>query len=208
MIWNGTLNVVFSAWKPILAFLFIIFFVASIMVLIVAKQTKISPLLVLKKGFPTFIIGMTTASSVAAFGTCANTCESKLGVSSHITSFGIPLGIVMFPPATSMYFIIICLHAAEIYQVECSPLWFVMAIFSATVLAIASPPIPGGTLTCYTIMFTQLGIPSEALVVALTLDMLCDFVATGMNMFCLQLDLTIQSKRMNLLDTTILRKKI
>lgn len=197
MIWNGTLNVVLSAWKPILAFLFIIFFIATIMVLIVARQNRISPLLVFKKGFPTFIIGMTTASSVAAFGTCANTCESKLGVSSHITSFGIPLGIVMFPPATSIYFIIICLHAAEIYQVECSPLWFVLAIFSATVLAIASPPIPGGTLTCYTIMFTQLGIPSEALVVALALDMLCDFVATGMNMFCLQLDLTIQSKKMN-----------
>ena len=208
MIWNGTLNVVLSAWKPLLAFIFIMLFVAALMILIVARQGKISPRLVLKKGLPTFIIGMTTASSVAAFGTCANICERKLGVSNHITSFGIPLGIVMFPPATSVYFIIICLHAAEIYQVECSPLWIVLAVFSATVLAIASPPIPGGTLTCYTIMFTQLGLPTEALVVALALDILCDFVATGMNMFCLQLDLAIQSKRMDLLDKNVLRKGI
>ena len=121
-------------------------------------------------------------------------------------SFGVPLGIVMFPPATAMYFIIICIYTAEVYQVECSIVWFVLAIFSATVLAIAAPPIPGGTLTCYTIMFTQLGLPTEALVVALALDVLCDFVATGMNMFCLQMELVIQSKRMGLLNETVLRK--
>ncbi|MBR3751563.1 MAG: cation:dicarboxylase symporter family transporter, partial [Ruminiclostridium sp.] len=127
-------------------------------------------------------------------------------ISNHITSFGIPLGIVMFPPATAMYFIIICIYAAEVYGVECSLVWFVLAIFSAGVLAIASPPIPGGTLTCYTIMFTQLGLPEEALVVALALDVLCDFVATGMNMFCLQMELVIQSKKMGLLKEEVLQK--
>ena len=207
MIWSGTLDVVLSAWKPLLAFLVIAVIIAAAMVLTAAYRGKASPLLILKKSLPTFVIGMTTASSVATFGTCANVCEKKLGVSNHITSFGVPLGIVMFPPATAMYFIIICIYTAEVYQVECSIVWFVLAIFSATVLAIAAPPIPGGTLTCYTIMFTQLGLPTEALVVALALDVLCDFVATGMNMFCLQMELVIQSKRMGLLNETVLRKE-
>ena len=206
MIWTGTLDIVLSAWKPFLAFLLIIVLVAMVMVLIVARMGSVSPRLVLKKCLPTFIIGMTTASSVATFGTCANTCERKLGVSNHITSFGVPLGIVMFPPATSLYFMLICIYAAEIYHVECSVMWFVLAVFSAAVLAIASPPIPGGTLTCYTIMFAQLGIPAEALVVALALDVLCDFVATGMNMFCLQLELVIQAKRMDLLNKAMIQK--
>ena len=138
---------------------------------------------------------------------CTNISEKKLGVSEHITSFGVPLGVVMFPPATAMYFLIICIYTAEIYQVECSVVWFVLAIFSAVVLAIASPPIPGGTLTCYTILFTQLGLPTEALVVALALDVLCDFVATGMNMFCLQMELVIQSKGMGLLNDSVLQKE-
>jgi len=205
MIWSGTLDVVLSAWKPLLVFLAVVVIIAAAMVLVAAHRGRTSPLLILKKSLPTFIIGMTTASSVATFGTCANICEKKLGVSNHITSFGVPLGIVMFPPATAMYFIIICIYAAEIYQVECSVVWFILAIFSAVVLAIAAPPIPGGTLTCYTIMFTQLGLPTEALVVALALDVLCDFVATGMNMFCLQMELVIQSKRMGLLDESVLR---
>ena len=207
MIWSGTLDVVLSAWKPMLVFLMIAVIIAIAMVLAAATRSKTSFLLVLKKSLPTFIIGMTTASSVATFGTCSNICEKKLGVSEHITSFGVPLGVVMFPPATAMYFLIICIYTAEAYQVECSIPWFALAIFSAVVLAIASPPIPGGTLTCYTILFTQLGLPTEALVVALALDVLCDFVATGMNMFCLQLELVIQSKKMGLLNETVLQKK-
>ena len=207
MIWSGTLDVVLSAWKPMGVFLIIAAIVAAAMVFAAAVCTKTSPLSLLKKSMPAFVIGVTTASSAAAFGTCTNICEKKLGISSHITSFGLPLGFVMFPPATAMYFLIICIYTAEAYQVECSAIWFVLAIFSATILAIAAPPIPGGTLTCYTIMFSQLGLPAEALVVALALDVLCDFVATGMNMLCLQMELLIQSKGMGLLNDRLLQRK-
>lgn len=208
MIWSGTLDVVLSAWKPLVVFIGLTLLIAAVQLLYASLRYGVSPALFLKKSLPTFIIGMTTASSVATFGTCVNTCEKKLGVSSNITSFGVPLGIVMFPPATAIYFNIICIHTAEVYQVECSLVWFVLAIFTATVLSIASPPIPGGTLTCYTIMFTQLGLPTEALVVALALDVLCDFFATGMNMFCLQTELVIQARGMGLLDEVRLRKPL
>ena len=206
MIWSGTLDVVLSAWKPMLIFMIIAIIIALAMILSAALCVHTSPLLLLKKSIPAFVIGITTASSAAAFGTCTNICEKKLGVSNNITSFGLPLGFVMFPPATAMYFLIICLYTAEAYQVECSIIWCVLAIFSAAILAIAAPPIPGGTLTCYTIMFSQLGLPTEALVVALALDVLCDFVATGVNMLCLQMELVIQSKRMGLINEAILRK--
>lgn len=206
MIWSDTLGVVLAAWKPLVLFVAVTIGVAAAMVLIVAFRGKANPIQVLKKGLPTLIIGTTTASSVATFGTCANISEKKLGVSNHITSFGVPLGIVMFPPATAIYFIIICIYTAEVYGVECSLVWFVLAVFSAVVLAVAAPPIPGGTLTCYTIMFVQLGLPEEALVVALALDVLCDFVATGMNMFCLQMELVIQAKNLGMLNKKILGK--
>ena len=208
MIWSDTLGVVLSAWKPLVVFILVILLTAAAMTLFASLRNGVSPVLFFKKSLPTFVIGVTTASSVASFGTCVNTCERKLGVSSHITSFGVPLGIVMFPPATAMYFIIICIYTAEVYAVECSLVWFALAIFSAVVLSIASPPIPGGTLTCYTIMFSQLGLPEEALVVALALDVLCDFFATGMNMFCLQTELVIQAKGMAMLNEKTLHKPL
>ena len=113
----------------------------------------------------------------------------------------------MFPPASALCFILICIHSANVYAVECSATWLVLVIFAGVILAIASPPIPGGTLTCYTILFAQLGIPESALVTALALDVLCDFVATGMNMFCLQMELVIQAKSTGTLNESVLHQK-
>ena len=200
LIWSGTIGVVLSAWKPLVALVVLSGLMALGMVLLAALRTRSSPLQLAKTCLPTFIIAATTASSVASFGSCVMTCERKLGIRSNITSFGVPLGIVMFPPSSALCFILICIHAAEVYQVECSATWIILAIFTGVILAIASPPIPGGTLTCYTILFMQLGLPEEGLVVALALDVLFDFIATGVNMFCLQMELLIQAKNTGMLD--------
>ena len=207
MIWSNTLGIVVAAWKPVVIFVLAMVFLSALMLVLAGILCKVNPILILKKGFSTFIIGVSTASSIATFGNCSNVCEKKLGIANNITSFGVPLGIVMFPPSTAIYFIFICIYTAEVYGIECSLAWFVLAIFSAVVLAIASPPIPGGTLTCYTIMFIQLGLPEEALVVALALDVLLDFIATGMNMFTLQLELLVQAKGMGVVKEKILRKQ-
>lgn len=207
LVWSGTLDVVLSAWKPFLALLLLTVLMALGMILLAALRTKTHPITLLKKSLSTLIIAMTTASSVASFGTCVTTCEKKLGIGNNITSFGVPLGIVMFPPASALCFILICVHSAEVYNVECSVTWLILVIFAGVILAIASPPIPGGTLTCYTILFAQLGIPESALVTALALDVLCDFVATGMNMFCLQMELVIQAKNTGTLNDNVLHQK-
>ena len=207
LMWSGTLDVVLSAWKPLVVLVLLSVVMSAFLLLLAAWRTRVSPRLLFKKVLPTFIIAATTASSVASFGTCVSTCEQKLGVSNSITSFGTPLGVVLFPPSTAVCFILICIYSAEVYAVECSLTWFVLVIFTGTLLAIASPPIPGGTLTCYTILFAQLGIPEVALVAALALDVLCDFVATGFNMLCLELELVLQAKNTGLLNTKIMHKE-
>lgn len=198
---------VLAAWKPVVVFVVAMLLLSLLMTAYAAARTRISPLLLLKKGLPTGVIAVTTASSVAAFGSCTFTCEQKLGVDKRMTSFGVPLGVVMFPPGTAMYFLIICIYMAETYAIQCSPVWFLLAVFTSTVLAIAAPPIPSGTLTCYTILFSQLGLPEEALAVALALDVLFDFMATGVNMYTLQMELLIQARRMKMPNLNILQKK-
>ena len=109
MIWSDTLGIVVAAWKPVVIFMLAMLILSGLMLLLAAILCKVSPILILKKGFSTFIIGVSTASSIATFGNCSNVCEKKFGIANNITSFGVPLGIVMFPPATAIYFIFICL---------------------------------------------------------------------------------------------------
>ena len=45
-----------------------------------AVRLKVSPILLMKKMLPTYMIALTTASSAAAFSTNLETCERKLGI--------------------------------------------------------------------------------------------------------------------------------
>ena len=41
-----------------------------------------------------------------------------------------------------------------------------LGVVNAVILSIAAPPIPGGGLSCFTLMFLQLGIPLEGIALA------------------------------------------
>ena len=81
------------------------------------------------------------------------------------------------------------------------------AAFMAALLAIATPPIPGGGVVAYTILFNRLGIPDDALAILLSVDILFDFVDTASNMYNLPLMLSNVALRMGLLNCEVLRKK-
>lgn len=130
-----------------------------------------------------------------------------MGIPSQLTGFGLPIGMVLFRTGSVVNNILVCLYAAETASVECALIWFVLAVFTSIVLSIASPPIPGGALTCYTILFSQLGLPEEILVVVLALDLVFDFVITGVNVYSLQLEMLLHAKRWKMLDDAVLRKE-
>ena len=129
------------------------------------------------------------------------------GISNTISSFGIPLGIVALKPATAINYVTAALFFASFYHVEISATWIVMLIFSVGILAIATPPIPGGAMTAYTVLFTQLGIPAQAIAVALACDALFDFIDTGFDQFTLPLVMLPQANKLGMVDKNILRSK-
>jgi Na+/H+-dicarboxylate symporter len=163
--------------------------------------------MLVKKLLPVFMIGITTASSSAAFATNIETCEKKLGVHPKIVSFGLPLGSVLFMPASAVGFLIIAMCMAEIFGVAITLPWLLIAILLSGILAMAAPPIPGGAISSYTILFSQLGIPPEALPFAIAIEVVFDFVATAVNITSLPIVLTMLAGRLTLLDENVLRKE-
>lgn len=96
---------------------------------------------------------------------------------------------------------------AEIYGVTVSPVWLATACLITIVLAVAAPPIPGGALTCYTILFVQLKIPMEAVAVTIALNVILEFITTAVNLFCLQAELVELAAGLDMLDVRRLREK-
>ena len=207
MFWSGAIAVYAGVLK-----LFIVFVAGALVFLIVfvvytGIRNKVSPIMIFKKGIPALVIGLTTASSAAAFGANVNACRTKYGIDDSISSFGIPLGMVTSKPITSIDFLVTGLFFAESLKIDVSVSWVVVLIITCAILAVATPPIPGGAVTSYTVLLMQLGIPMEALAIALAADTLFDFIGTGINQFSIPLVLLNQAGKIDLVDRNILTKK-
>lgn len=81
-----------------------------------------------------------------------------------------------------------------------------MAFLISIVLAVAAPPIPGGALTCYAILFAQLKIPMEVMAVTIALNVILEFATTAGNLFCLQTELVELPAGLDMLDAGKLRE--
>jgi len=95
---------------------------------------------------------------------------------------------------------------AREYSVTITPFWIVTAVFVCGILAIATPPIPGGALSILTVMFLQLGIPAEALAVAISIDLITDYIVTAGDITCLQEELILSAGKMGQLNQETLKK--
>ena len=169
-------------------------------------RLRVSFPLVLRKLLPTYLIALSTASSSAALSSNLETCERRLGVSGRIVHFAVPLGQVMFKTGGAVGFFVLALGLAEFYGVAMPLSWIVTGVLTAGLLAIAAPPVPGGSLTCYTVLLAQLGIPDEAIGLAVAGNVILDFFMTSCGISCLQSELMLSANKLGMLDRDRLEK--
>lgn len=206
IIWSDSIRSLIEMWKPLAAFVLVTAVMLCIMLVTVAAKENVKVTVLFKKMMPTFLIGFGTASSVAANGECSESLFKRMGVNQRFVEFGQPTGGVVFMPATAINFMACTLYMAARYHVRVSLLWFIIAILICTFVAVATPPVPGGAITAYAIIFSQLGIPEDAVGVMLAMDILFDFAATAFDGAFLQLELLRQADENKMLDYDILRK--
>ena len=205
-IWSGSAGQLLGLWKPFLLYLLINGIFVAILTAEVSLRTRTSPLLLLKKVFPATLVAFTTASSMASYSTCQETCAKRLGIRQRLFDFSFPLGLVVYMPSGVTTFALPAGYLAEAYQIPVSPTWFLTAMILSAFLSVAVPPTPGAMLTCYGILLTQLGIPMDAMLLAVTLNVVLDFFMTAVDVLTLQLDLTSQAKILHMLDEETLRR--
>ena len=85
----------------------------------------------------------------------------------------------MFKPIAALNYMIQCMFFAQMYHLKVSALWIVIMIVTCVILSVATTPIPGGGMAIYAVIFTQLGIPSEALAIALACESVFDYNRLG-----------------------------
>ena len=159
-----------------------------------------------KKLLPVFLTALSSASSTAAHSVSFECAEEELGVDKGLVKVGVPIGFVLCIPGEPLNYLVMAFFFAEYYQTECSTAWIVMMVLLCLILGFATPPVPGGTLASFTLLFAQAGIPIAAVGMSLAVAMLFDFIGTALNVTFLQLELLNLAHRFRLLDERRLRK--
>ena len=205
LIWSGTITAVSAAWKLVLASAAMMTTAAGFLLLRTAWRWKIPPALLLKKVAPAFLVTFSTASSTAAFGTCQETCQKQFGIDSALSGFGIPTGIMLSRSNLAIFYLLAIFFFAERYGVSASPVWLVTALFSAALMGIAAPPVPGGGAAVFAMLFSQVGIPLEAIAIALSVDIVMDFMMSAFNVMGMLLTMVNVAGELDMMDLRKLR---
>ncbi|MBQ0099604.1 MAG: cation:dicarboxylase symporter family transporter, partial [Firmicutes bacterium] len=213
MIWTSTVDSFLSMWKLFALLIGVIIIVTALLIGYCSLKQKTNFLSLTKKGLPTLISAITTASSAAAFGMNIKSSTEEFGIDKSLVAFSIPLGMVLFKITTAISYILLAYFYAEFFEITVTLDWFVLVIVISGVLAMATPPIPGGATISYTILFTQFlssggsEIISLALAMTVTIDVFLDFITTGFDQFLLPFALLNPASKIDLLDKNVLRSK-
>lgn len=138
---------------------------------------------------PSFLVSLATSSSAASFTDVTESLKNKVGIKESLVNFGYPLGVVMFM-ADNQIWLVLCSYACMAQAgVALTADSLVIIIISAFLLSLAAPPIPGGSITCYTLMLSQLGVPLEYVAVLGVLGIIEDAVGTASHVLANQVQL-------------------
>ena len=207
MISNGNLAIILRSWKIIVVIVLMIAVYYALNLLRISFVKKISPALLFKKAWPTLLISLTTASSAAAFATNTRDANTKLGIDKKLVEFGIPIGQVLFKPGFFALLFGVGIGLAESCNIPITLPWLLISFLTILLVNFAVPPIPGGAMLGFTIAFAQLGIPMEAMGIAIAINAIADFPATAGNVSGWQLTLIDVADSLDMIDQKVLHEE-
>lgn len=157
--------------------LILLLFYALIYVLIINK----SPFQFFKNIKDAQLLAFSTASSAAVMPLSMKVADEKLGVSSRISDFIIPIGATINMDGTALFQCVTVLFLAQSYGIEIE---FVSMLFiTATIVAasIGTPAIPGGGVIILASVLQSSGIPADGLLIIIGIDRILGMFRTAVN---------------------------
>lgn len=177
-------NLGISAIIPLLKVLFLMYLACilhiSLVYLPIVKLKGISLFTFLKIMSAPLILCATTCSSAACLSPNL-IATKKLGVSDTIASFTIPLGNTLNMDGTALYVGVITVFLANVYGIDLNIYELFSVVITGLIASIGATGIPGVIIVIIPIVFSQVGIPVEAIAIVLGIDRLMNMARAPMN---------------------------
>ncbi|WP_407081846.1 dicarboxylate/amino acid:cation symporter [Photobacterium leiognathi] len=166
------LFVVYVAAIAIFGFIFY-----PLLVKVLSKTSALAFLSAMKKPQ---IVALSTASSMATLPVNMEVCEEELKVRNSTASFVLPLGATINMSGNAIYYGLVAMFFAQIFQVDLSLGAYVAIILTSTLGAVGQAGVPGPSFLVVAVLLAA-GIPIEGLPLLFALDRIFDMIRTALN---------------------------
>jgi Na+/H+-dicarboxylate symporter len=109
------------------------------------------------------------------------TAQEKLGVSSKIANFIIPVGATINMDGTDWFQCISTIFIAQAYGMEMSMANTLLIMVSIVAASIGTPAIPGGGVVILASVLQSAGIPTEGIVIIIGVERILGMFRTAVN---------------------------
>ena len=127
------------------------------------------------------LLAFSTASSAAVMPLSMKTADDKLGVSSNISDFVIPIGATINMDGTALFQCVTTLFMAQAYGIELPIVSLLLVTFTVVAASIGTPAIPGGGVIILASVLQSVGIPTDGLIVIIGIDRILGMFRTTVN---------------------------
>ena len=140
-----------------------------------------SPLQFMARTREVLLLAFSTSSSAAVMPITLTTAEEKLGISTFVARFVIPLGTTINMGGTAIYQGIATIFLAQVFNIELGVAGFLLIVVMSTGAAIGSPGTPGVGIVILATILTSVGIPAAGIAIILGVDRPLDMLRTVVN---------------------------
>ena len=174
--------------------------------LLVLILGRLNPITFFKKNREGMLTSFSLSSSSAAMPTNMRTCSEKMGISTRVCSFSIPLGATVNMDGTCVVLVMIGLFLARAYAVEVPSSLFLSLTITIILLSLGTPGVPGAGIVCAGVVLAAIGVPMEGLGIIMGIYPLLDMFVTMSNTTGDVATALIVARREGLLDLEKFKK--
>ena len=158
-----------------------LFFLFIFYLLLIQLFSNHKPIHFLRSIVEPILLAFSTASSAAVMPLSMKTADEKLGVSSKVSDFVIPVGATVNMDGTALFQCVTTIFMAQSYGIELSLINIVFITATVVAASVGTPAIPGGGVIILTTVLESAGIPVDGLIVIIGIDRILGMFRTSVN---------------------------
>lgn len=160
---GNSMETILAVWRIVASnYAFCIGF-GMLMLMHIVYKYRINVADFLRQGSKVFLISFSTASNTAAMSMNMEFAKERLKIEGKFCDFWLPLSHAMFSPSAAAALVAGVFYTAYNAQMPLSLFSLFITVILALQLSIATPPVPGGIMAIYAIIFKQLGLPFDSI---------------------------------------------